>query len=412
MIIDPKTNLFIATPAFGAQLHTSYVWSLLRTSNMLCAQGLHHTTAFVPGDSLVQRARNVLVAQFMASGADPFMFIDGDIKWEPESILRLLGASQYPEIEVCCGIYPKKSKKPEFPVNFLPGSDKGLIQHPETGYIEIKDAPTGFLVIRRTAFVKMMAAYPELKCTLRPERPDPEEEQYEYSLFNCMIDNGHFLSEDYGFSRLWQRIGGRVWMDPKINLSHFGLMEFDSSISSALVMGKNLRPQFAEQIQGWMTKDELQFLAGAAKNVGSIVEIGSWKGRSTFALLENCEGPVYAVDHWLGSEGEREGPHAEAATTDIFAEFMFNVGHFANLHVVRKGSPEAAAEVPEVDMVWIDGGHRYKDVVADIQAFKGKAKRLICGHDYHDEAVARAVADTLGSVHRGPGSIWIKEVAA
>ncbi len=411
MTINPSTNLFIATPAYGARLHTSYVQSILRTSNLLTVHGIRHTPAFLPGDSLITRCRNVMVAMFMAGPYDKLLFIDGDIKWEPEAVLRLLAATQCDGVEVAGGVYPKKCLPPEFPLNFMPGAERGLCQHAETGYIEIKDAPTGFLMVKRSAIERMMAAYPDRKCTFRSDGP-PAELAFEYALFDCFIDNGRYVSEDFGFSRLWERIGGQVWMDPEIKLSHFGEYEYRAEISDRLVASdESTRPTDARQIEGWMSDAELTFLEGAARHVNSIAEIGSWKGRSTFALLANCPGVVYAVDHWLGSEGERGGPHSEAVTGDVFSQFLRNVGQFPGLKVVKKPSPEAAEDVPPVEMVFIDGGHRYEDVVADIRAWRPKATKLLCGHDYNWPGVERAVNEELGGVRRGPGSIWLKEIA-
>ena len=416
MDIDPNTKLYIATPAFGCKLHTAYVHALLRTSNVLNNGGISHMVAFLPGDSLITRARNVLVAQFMAGEFTHLLFIDGDIKWEPEAVLRLIAASQFKDIEVAGGIYPKKALPSAFPVNFVAGSESSLNQHPDTGYIEIKDAPTGFLMVRRSAFEKMMAAYPERKCCFRENSP-VKELPFEYALFDCVIDSdGRYLSEDFGFSRLWQKCGGKVWMDPEIKLSHYGEFEYRAEISSRLLPADQTgRPVDARQIQGWMTDDELAFLAGAARNVDSIAEVGSWKGRSTFALLSNCTGPVYAVDHWLGSNGERGylKPHSEAESGDVFSEFLRNCGQFPNLKLVRKPSVEAAAEVPPVDLVFLDGGHEYEEVLADLKAWAPKAKKIICGHDFTDQAwpgVRRAVTETFGEVQRGPGSIWIKQL--
>ena len=66
---------------------------------------------------------------------------------------------------------------------------------------------------------------------------------------------------------------------------------------------------------------------------------------STYALLNGCHGPVYAVDHWLGSPNELDAAHKEAKTQDIYAQFMANVGHFKNLVVRKMDSVTAAAHL-------------------------------------------------------------------
>ena len=163
----------------------------------------------------------------------------------------------------------------------------------------------------------------------------------------------------------------------------------------------------AEQIDGWMTQYELTWLASHAAEMREVLEVGSWKGRSTFALASACNGPVYALDHWEGSRDDfRISPELGHKA---FAEFLQNVGHFPNLRVIRADSTKYEPESSDfrIDMAFIDGCHAYEDVLIDIRKWRGRARRLICGHDINLPDVARAVAEEFGdSVHYGAGSIW------
>ncbi len=96
----------------------------------------------------------------------------------------------------------------------------------------------------------------------------------------------------------------------------------------------------------------------------------------------------------------------------MFHEFLKNTAHAQNVVVIKAPSTEAASKVDSVDMTFIDAGHGFDDVVADIRAWLPKTNRLICGHDYYHEDVKRAVADELGGVFVGPGSIWSKWIGA
>jgi hypothetical protein len=162
----------------------------------------------------------------------------------------------------------------------------------------------------------------------------------------------------------------------------------------------------ATWIEGWMSAEELDWLHRTAGEMASVAEIGCWKGRSTYALLSACAGDVYAVDHWLGSPTAMDF-YQEAEVSDVYAVFLANVGHFPNLRVVRKSSAEAVADVPAVDMVFVDGDHEYEQVRADLRIWTSKARRIVCGHDFNWPGVHRAVLEAFGArVKLVAGSIW------
>ena len=165
------------------------------------------------------------------------------------------------------------------------------------------------------------------------------------------------------------------------------------------------------QIDGWMNPLELQWLYEQAQRMQSIVEVGSWKGRSTHALLSGCKGLVYAVDHFRGSESQIETVHKEAKTTDIYAQFIQNVGHFKNLYVLKKESIEASTlfSPHSIDMVFIDGDHEREAFQADLEAWGPIAKVLLCGHDRDEEGVPLVLRESGLAIQDGEVSIWYVE---
>jgi len=152
-----------------------------------------------------------------------------------------------------------------------------------------------------------------------------------------------------------------------------------------------------DNIEGEMTRGELNLLFLKAKKMNSIVEIGSWKGRSTHALLSGCHGLVYAVDTFKNSTNKK----------DSYNDFIRNVEHFENLRIYRMKSLEAAKKFKDksIDMVFIDADHSYEAVKSDIEAWLPKTKKLICGHDYDPKewpGVVKAVNEKflkIKSVH-------------
>ena len=166
-------------------------------------------------------------------------------------------------------------------------------------------------------------------------------------------------------------------------------------------------------IAGWMSARELMFLHDNAKNMESVIELGSWKGKSTHAILSSNCPKVVAVDTWKGSAFEPEA-HAEAASGSVKAEFIKNVGHFKNLTMIEGDVNEVVNDIADksFDMVFIDAGHTYEEVRNDIRKWKGKAKILLCGHDYVAgwPGVIQAVDEELGGPDGVADTIWYKWV--
>lgn len=161
-------------------------------------------------------------------------------------------------------------------------------------------------------------------------------------------------------------------------------------------------------IPGWMGPECLTWLYETASRYQSVVEIGCWMGRSTYALLSGCTGKVWAVDHFLGSPSELDDAHAPAKAQDIYAAFLGNVGHFPNLEVLRMTSAEASYyfEDRAVEMVFLDADHQYDAVVADLRAWEPKCSKMLCGHDIDRDEIVAALETTGIRWNRGPGTLW------
>lgn len=170
----------------------------------------------------------------------------------------------------------------------------------------------------------------------------------------------------------------------------------------------------AKKIDGWMSDVELEWLAKEASLRRIIVEVGSWKGRSTKALAMATPGVIYAIDHWLGSENERVDGHKEAVmigqkeminTFKKNLEPEFSIGKVVPLVCDSSNGPKLmqAVGIRSIGMVFIDGNHTYESVKKDISSWKELVPSggLICGHDYHESwpGVIKAVNEAFGGRH-------------
>ena len=216
--IRKGTKVMIATPCFGGMVTVPYMESLFRTLSRLEAMSVGVTIHAKGGASLITRARNEMAAAFLAHpDKTHMMWIDADIEWRENDIGKLLAH----DLPMVCGLYPVK--KPGGHVAACPlGPWTDAPRDPVTGCIEIKYAATGFLLIKREVFETLAAAYPESKITKTVDG-GAWHLPWLHDFFPTPIVDGVMLSEDYGFCHRWRAIGGKVWADPTIQLTHHGM---------------------------------------------------------------------------------------------------------------------------------------------------------------------------------------------
>lgn len=160
----------------------------------------------------------------------------------------------------------------------------------------------------------------------------------------------------------------------------------------------------ALSIEGWMSPEELRWLAERAQEHQVIVEIGSYLGRSTRALADHTPGVVYAIDDWYGPR-DVDWLTPEQRET-CYTDFLKNINP-GRTYPINKD--HAAATVPEVpDMVFIDGDHEYASVRRDIDLWLPRLAPggLLCGHDAGRPDVIRAVKETFELVVAPETTIW------
>lgn len=175
--------------------------------------------------------------------------------------------------------------------------------------------------------------------------------------------------------------------------------------------------QRALDAQGWFSESEMEYIATIAAKSKVIVEIGSYKGRSTLALAQNTDGIVYAVDHWEGSP-EHQSELANYPKGWLFDEFTVNMEGITNVHPISRSSVQTAVWFKSTgktaDFVFVDGSHDFANVKADIEAWLPILSDggIMAGHDFGDgwPDVEKAVKLLIPNYRLVPGgSIWTSE---
>ena len=218
------TKVHFMTPCYGGQItevcFNSYLqWSIIATKNNIDFQ-----IDTLSNESNVNRARNTCASKFLSGDATHLMFVDADIKFNPTDVMKLLTHDK----DIVGGIYPQKTLPPKMVVNTIDNGKR------EGNLIEVGTIGTGFMLIKRTVFEKLIE-----------EGATPYNDQMElinnnqYDFFQCTIDSrGRYLTEDWSFCRRWRQVGGEVWADLDIALEHVGYFRFQPDMK-ALSIGNS-----------------------------------------------------------------------------------------------------------------------------------------------------------------------------
>ncbi len=293
-----KRRLFVAVPMYGGQCAGMFTRSIADLSAICTKYNIPLQLFFLFNESLITRARNYCVDEFMRSSATHLMFIDSDIGFNPQDVIALLAMqSDDSPYDVIGGPYPKKCISWE---KIKQAVDKGMadenpnnlekyvgdyVFNPKGGQkeipisqpVEVLEIGTGFMMVRRKTFEDYQRSYPHLWYKpdhVRTEHFDGTREIMAY--FDCVIDraygqedmhkliqelatNGNtevlvkraqemielektvaskrYLSEDYMFCYNVQKAGMKVWFCPWMQLQHVGSYIFGGSLADLASIG-------------------------------------------------------------------------------------------------------------------------------------------------------------------------------
>jgi hypothetical protein len=246
-----KKKLFIATPMYGGMAHGLYMKACLDLQNIMSKYGVETKFSFLFNESLITRARNYLVDEFLRSECTHMLFIDADIHFNAQDVVALLALDK----DVIGGPYPKKTinwknvaeaarKHPDLPTKELEklvgeyvfNVVKGTKNFSVTEPLEVMEIGTGYMLIKREVFDQMKEAYPTIR--YRPDhvgQANFDGSRYIHAYFDTVIDykdsivgggSDRYLSEDYMFCQMWRKIGGEIYLCPWMRTQHIGTYAF------------------------------------------------------------------------------------------------------------------------------------------------------------------------------------------
>tara|TARA_B100000989_G_scaffold141357_1_gene105162 strand:- start:3583 stop:4248 length:666 start_codon:yes stop_codon:yes gene_type:complete len=208
-------KIHFLTPCYGGNISEVTFSSYLGFTIMAMQNNINFQIDTLSNESNVNRARNSCAAKFLNSDCTHLMFVDADIQFNPKDIVKLINHNK----DIVGGIYPQKTLPPKMVVNTITNGKT------EGDLIEVGTLGTGFMLVKRLVFEKM------IENGATPYVDDiglsPEENANQYDFFQCTIDSkGRYLTEDWSFCRRWRQLGGSIWADKTISLTHVGYFRF------------------------------------------------------------------------------------------------------------------------------------------------------------------------------------------
>jgi len=267
-----KKRLFVATPMYGGSCHGMYMKSSLDLQGMCQQHGIETRFSFIFNESLITRARNYLVDEFIRSEFTHLLFIDSDIHYDPKDVIALLALDR----DVIGAPYPKKSIKwpsileavkrnpsikveelekvgGDYVFNAVAGTGQFSVGEP----LEVMEIGTGFMMVKKEVFPLWEKQYPEFR--YKPDhvgQANFDGSRYIHAYFDTVIDykkditlledygdkkagdvvtiggSDRYLSEDYAFCQYWRNMGGKIWLCPWMKTHHIGSYAFTGDMQA------------------------------------------------------------------------------------------------------------------------------------------------------------------------------------
>lgn len=298
---EGEKKVFLAIPTYSG-LCAGFTFALYQSAEALSKAGIASELAIYSGDCHVDDARNRLTRDFLETDCTDLVFIDSDLRWNPEDLVKLLTYDR----DVVGATYPFKQDDDGYPVRMLPGENWADIE----GLIEVDGLPTGFLRIKRHVLEQLAGR----AVKFHPKSDD----RSDFSLiFERQVVNGYRRGGDYAFCKKWRDLEGKIYLSPEMEFEHYGETNWNGSyghhirkeLYGPIVAGLNeikagmeTSQTMIDMVDAWGNKwsvraDLLQAsILLARQSKGDILETGC--GLTTLAMAAaNPDLTVHSVEH-------------------------------------------------------------------------------------------------------------------
>lgn len=220
----------IATAAGDGRVFVPTAGAVLEAIQLCALRGLFLSWRAESLGIYLPIVRNRLVDAFLKSDAEDLIFVDADVDFPPDALLRLLDY----DVDIVAGATPFKQADEGYPVTLAAKAGEPVPVDPKTGLIAAEVAPTGFMRIRRGVFERMAEHYGADELRVVEYSPRGDECGAYLNFFDTPKVGTRWFGEDTWFCRQWRAMGGDIWVDPDITFKHWGVRATEGNFHTYL----------------------------------------------------------------------------------------------------------------------------------------------------------------------------------
>jgi hypothetical protein len=224
-----KPSIFIAMPCYDS-VKINTMLSVIKLVQQLGKSGIEvgiHTMK----SPLIHQARNYLTSVFLTTEYQYMLFVDSDVEFEPEAVIRMMVAKK----NIVCTPYRVKSVDTSKHIyGAIEFKDPKNILILAEGFVEIEAGPTGLMLIDRKVFEKIIKNHPELKITNKATPHADKSHEFYYNFFDFGFNDGYAMGEDVSFCRLARDNDFRIFANIESSTTHHGAYAWKGTFGESL----------------------------------------------------------------------------------------------------------------------------------------------------------------------------------
>ena len=223
-----KPTIYIAMPCYDS-VKINTMLSVIKLVQQLSKSGIKVGMNTMKSP-LIHQARNYLTSVFLTTEYQYMLFVDSDVEFEPESVLRMLVAKK----DIICTPYRVKAPQLDEHIYTVEFKDPKNIPILPGGLVEIEAGPTGLMLIDRSVFEKIIKNSPELKINNEAIPNAGESHKFYYNFFDFGFNDHYAMGEDVSFCRLARKNNFKIYANTESTTQHHGSWTWKGKFGDSL----------------------------------------------------------------------------------------------------------------------------------------------------------------------------------